>query len=130
MLFALSINAALADEASVPAQSRDVMAIERPQPLEPQQTPPACDDRTCGFKRLDDTWKRGILSFGFKASGANDFKVENANSVILERAKAAETEKMYESHPLKLTFKFLGMDCEIGTFTAASRQEGGTRCPF
>ena len=133
LLFASSINTTMADEIAAPAQSRqsrDVMAIERPQPLQPQQTPPVCEDQTCGFKHLDDSWKRGILPFGFDASGADDFKVENASSVIRERAKAEETERMYESAPLKLTFKFLGMDCEIGTFTAGSRQEGGTRCPF
>jgi hypothetical protein len=133
MLFASSINTASAEESTAQApspQSAEIMTIERPLLLQPRQSPPVCDDHTCGFRLLDESWKRGILPPGFKASGANDFKVENAGSVILERARAGETEGLYEASPPKLTFKFFGMDCELGTFTAGGKQEGGTRCPF
>jgi hypothetical protein len=133
MLFASSMSTASAEEVTAQVQSRqspNVMAIERPLVLEPRQAPPVCDDQNCGFRLLDQSWKRGILQPGFKASGANDLQVENAGSVILERARAAETEKLYEASPPKLTFKFLGMDCELGAFTAGGKQEGGTRCPF
>jgi hypothetical protein len=133
MLFAFTTNTALAEEVAVQQQSQhspNVTAIVRPHPLEPQQASPVCDDQTCGFRLPEDSWKRGILPPGFKASGANDFKVENADSVILERERAADTERLYEAAPLKLDFKFLGKNCELGSFTVGSSQEGGTRCLF
>jgi hypothetical protein len=108
----------------------DVTAVPSAPPLQSTIDPtaaPSCAGALCG---LEQSWKRGILPPAFKASGANDFKVENASGVILGRARAAETERLYEPAPLKLDYKFLGMKCEIGTFTVGSSQEGGTRCLF